>query len=121
MWVDLDFWTASDNHACTELIHDKVGGGGGAYSQKWPHGEAPSKNFCPNGIQNGKVVGPRGGVPPPPPPPPRQPFNTLGAKILKVTLQSLMAIVESKEPEHRSFRCPSVVVVRQLTPRGSWQ
>ena len=41
------------------------------------------------------------------------------AKTIKVTLQSLMAIVESKEPEIRSFRCPSVAVVRQLTPRGS--
>lgn len=47
------------------------------------------------------------------PPPP--------TKTVKLTLQSLIAIVESKEPEHRSFRCPSVAVVRQLTPRGSWQ
>ena len=30
-------------------------------------------------------------------------------------------MVESNEPVHRSLRCPSVAVARQLTPRGSWQ
>ena len=49
------------------------------------------------------------------------PHPAPGTKTVKLTLQSLIAIVESKEPEHRSFRCPSVAVVRQLTPRGSWQ
>lgn len=106
VWCDLDFLT--DNHEVSSWPTKQRPGG-----TPYIYGETLSNT------KRWWWVRHRGGAFPcktlysssPPP----------GTKTVKLTLQSLIAIVESKEPEHKSFRCPSVAVVRQLTPRGSWQ